>query len=106
MKDTHGRKQSDSFALGLAIALIAGALGLVVGILDKSYDTPEELHANAANAAATAVDAGQTSANDSADAKTARVPAPQSRAAGSTPEMTSESAGSSSSREDNHPASF
>jgi hypothetical protein len=107
MKDTHGRKQRfDSFSIGLMAALIAGALGLVVTVVDNSQPTPGEVHANAANAAATALDAGQASASDGTDAAMARRDAAKSGAVGSTPAMTSESPESSSSREDNHPASF
>ena len=107
MKETHGRKQRfDSFSIGLMAALIAGALGLIVTVVDNSQRTPGEVHANAANAAATAVDAGQTSANDSTDASMARRDTANSGAVGSRPEITSESPESSSGREDNHPASF
>ena len=107
MKETHGRKQRfDSFSIGLMAALIAGALGLVVTVVDNSQRTPGEVHANAANAAGTAVDAGRPSASDTTGATTAHRDAANSGAVGSTPEITSESPESSSSREDNHPASF
>ena len=107
MKDTHDRKQkSDPLTLVLTTALIAAALGFVVLVADKSQVTSGEVHANAANATGAAAGSGRTSVSGGADATMARTAAAEGRAVGSTPEITSESSESSSSREDNHPASF
>src|SRR5262245_23690747 len=101
MKDAYGRKQkSDLFSMVVKTGLIASALGLIVLVVDKSHVTPEEVHANAANTAAAAIDARQTSASESADATTAPTAAAETGVAGPTSGMTSEPSESSSSRED------